>query len=84
MQKSNFFISCYFIKSCCFTAIVLLFLDINSHAQDPIFTQFYSNPVYLNPAFSGTNKCPRFVMNYRNQWPSFPGAFVTTGFGSVK
>ena len=78
MQKSNFFISCCFIKSCCFTAIVLFFLDINSHAQDPIFTQFYSNPVYLNPAFSGTNKCPRFVMNYRNQWPSFPGAFVTT------
>lgn len=47
-------------------------------AQDPQFTQFYSNPVYLNPAFAGSNVCPRLVMNYRNQWPSFSANFVTT------
>ena len=46
-------------------------------AQDPQFTQFYSNPVYLNPAFAGSNVCPRLVMNYRNQWPSFSANFVT-------
>ena len=39
-----------------------------SYAQDPVFTQFYSNPLYLNPAFAGSAKCPRFTMNYRNQW----------------
>jgi type IX secretion system PorP/SprF family membrane protein len=50
----------------------------NVMAQDPEFTQFYSNPLYLNPAFAGTSKCPRFVMNYRNQWPSLTGAYVTT------
>ncbi|MFT5922039.1 MAG: hypothetical protein ACI8TS_001371, partial [Flavobacteriales bacterium] len=38
-------------------------------AQDPEFTQFYANPLYLNPAFAGTARCPRLVMNYRNQWP---------------
>ena len=47
-------------------------------AQDPMFTQFYSNPIYLNPAFSGSNKCPRIVSNYRNQWPGFSGDFITT------
>jgi type IX secretion system PorP/SprF family membrane protein len=47
-------------------------------AQDPEFTQFYANPLYLNPAFAGTNKCPRIAMNYRNQWPSLSGTFVTT------
>ena len=47
-------------------------------AQDPIFTQFYSNPVYLNPAFAGSNKCPRIVSNFRNQWPGFSGDFITT------
>jgi type IX secretion system PorP/SprF family membrane protein len=47
-------------------------------AQDPEFTQFYANPLYLNPAFAGTNRCPRLVMNYRNQWPSLTGNFVTT------
>ena len=47
-------------------------------AQDPEFTQFYANPLYLNPAFAGTARCPRLVMNYRNQWPGLSGTFVTT------
>lgn len=46
-------------------------------AQDPEFTQFYANPLYLNPAFAGTARCPRIVMNYRNQWPGISGTFVT-------
>jgi len=46
-------------------------------AQDPTFTQFYSNPIYLNPAFAGSNGCPRFAMNYRNQWPNLSGNYVT-------
>ncbi len=46
-------------------------------AQDPEFTQFYANPIYLNPAFAGTHICPRINMNYRNQWPGISGTFVT-------
>lgn len=46
-------------------------------AQDPAFTQYYANPLYLNPALAGTQKCPRLVLNYRNQWPALPGQFVT-------
>lgn len=46
-------------------------------AQDPQFTQFYANPLYLNPAFAGTARCPRIVANYRNQWPALTGTFVT-------
>ena len=47
------------------------------YSQDPEFTQFYANPLYLNPAFAGTHICPRVSMNYRNQWPGISGAFVT-------
>jgi type IX secretion system PorP/SprF family membrane protein len=47
-------------------------------AQDPQFTQFYANPLYLNPAFAGTARCPRVALNYRNQWPALSGTFVTT------
>lgn len=47
-------------------------------AQDPTFTQFYANPIYLNPAFAGSNNCPRFAMNYRNEWPNLSGNYVTT------
>jgi type IX secretion system PorP/SprF family membrane protein len=46
-------------------------------AQDPEFTQFYANPLYLNPAFAGSMRCPRVVMNYRNQWPRINGTYVT-------
>jgi type IX secretion system PorP/SprF family membrane protein len=46
-------------------------------AQDPTFTQFYSNPVYLNPALAGSSGCPRIALNYRNQWPQLTGNFIT-------
>lgn len=52
--------------------------SVDVFAQDPEFTQFYANPLYLNPAFAGAARCPRLVMNYRNQWPSLSGTFVTT------
>lgn len=45
--------------------------------QDPNFTQFYSNRLYLNPAFAGTAKCPRLTLNYRNQWPGVDNSFIT-------
>lgn len=61
--------------------IPLLMLCIASvsllKAQDPQFTQFYANPLYLNPAFAGSVRCSRFALNYRNQWPAIPGNFVT-------
>lgn len=58
--------------------IAVFFSDLK--AQDPQFTQFYANPIYLNPAFAGTARCPRICMNYRNQWPSLPGNYVTYSF----
>lgn len=59
------------------TAIFALNCTANLKAQDPQFTQFYANPLYLNPAFAGTNICPRVSLNYRNQWPALSGTFVT-------
>lgn len=47
-------------------------------AQDPEFTQFYANPLYLNPALAGSKRCPRIALNYRNQWPNLTGSFVTS------
>ena len=55
--------------------LAVFFSDLK--AQDPQFTQFYANPLYLNPAFAGTARCPRFCMNYRNQWPNMSGKYVT-------
>lgn len=54
------------------------FGSTTARAQDPEFTQFYANPLYLNPAFAGTHRCPRVTLNYRNQWPALSGTFVTS------
>ncbi|NTW33927.1 MAG: type IX secretion system membrane protein PorP/SprF [Bacteroidetes bacterium] len=55
----------------------LLFCTGNVFSQDIHFSQYYANPLYLNPAFAGTAICPRVSMNYRNQWPSFSGTYVS-------
>jgi type IX secretion system PorP/SprF family membrane protein len=57
--------------------MILLLATQTAHAQHFQFSQFYSAPSYLNPAFTGANVCSRLSMNYRNQWSSLPGAFKT-------
>jgi type IX secretion system PorP/SprF family membrane protein len=59
------------------TAILMLFSGAAIYAQDASFSQYYGNPLYLNPAMAGMKICPRITLNYRNQWPSIPGTFVT-------
>ncbi len=49
----------------------------NTDAQDAQFTQFYANPFILNPAFAGSERCPRVCINFRDEWPAIPGNFVT-------
>ena len=52
-------------------------------AQDPHFSQFFSSPLTLNPAFTGKFfGTYRVAGNYRNQWPTINNAF-TTGTASV-
>jgi type IX secretion system PorP/SprF family membrane protein len=59
------------------TAITVFTSIASANAQDPTFTQFYANPLYLNPAFAGSHGCPRFALNYRNEWPNLSGNYVT-------
>lgn len=47
-------------------------------SQDIHLTQFYSNPVYLNPAFTGANGCTRGAITYRNQWPAISNGYVSS------
>lgn len=44
-------------------------LPASIFGQDPHFTQYYSNPLQLNPSFAGSAGISRFVATYRNQWP---------------
>jgi type IX secretion system PorP/SprF family membrane protein len=60
-----------------FTTVALCFIGFASNAQDPTFTQFYANPLYLNPALAGSHGCSRFASNYRNEWPKLTGNYTT-------
>ena len=57
-----------------------IFMSNEASAQDPAFSQFYANPLYLNPAFAGSNECPRVNLNYRDQWPGIGRTYVTNSF----
>ncbi|MDP4282397.1 MAG: type IX secretion system membrane protein PorP/SprF [Bacteroidota bacterium] len=64
------------------TFIILLIITMtlslpSVYSQDPEFSQFYANPLYLNPALAGANICPRLTGNFRDQWPGLQGSFVT-------
>lgn len=47
-------------------------------AQDPLFSQYYQAPLFLNPGFTGLTPRQRFVVNHRIQWPGLPQAFSTS------
>jgi type IX secretion system PorP/SprF family membrane protein len=57
--------------------IILLLICKENAAQDAAFSQFYSNPLYLNPAFTGTLAVPRINLQYRDQWHTISKAYVT-------
>lgn len=57
---------------------------VDIYGQDPTFSQFYANPLYLSPSFAGATEEYRFSINYRNQWPSVPGVFHTYSIGFDK
>ena len=60
--------------------LILLLLVLGMQgvkAQDVGFSQFYANPLYLNPAFAGSKVAPRISLTYRAQWPGLVSAFTT-------
>ena len=55
----------------------LLMASGAASAQDVGFSQFYANPLYMNPAFAGTAVAPRISLTYRGQWPGLVSAYTT-------
>ncbi|WP_157624559.1 type IX secretion system membrane protein PorP/SprF [Sunxiuqinia dokdonensis] len=59
-----------------FVVLILLNICMLTNGQDANYSQFYANPLYLNPGFTGTSAAPRLVVNYRNQWPQKGNTYV--------
>ena len=48
--------------------MLLLFLmspTTKAQGMDPVFSQFYAAPIYLNPAFAGSTACSRITLSQR-------------------
>jgi type IX secretion system PorP/SprF family membrane protein len=50
---------------------------LGTRAQDPAFSQFYANPLYMNPAMAGVEGPAKIYLGYRNQWPGATNPYVT-------
>lgn len=60
---------------------VMGWLTGSLRAQDPQYTQYYAQPLFLNPAFAGTAPMHRLTLANRIQWPNLPRMFNTTALG---
>ena len=72
------------LKRIKYSLILSIFFIIDSSGQDPTFSQFYANSLYLAPSFAGATEEYRVSINYRNQWPAIPGVFHTYSFSFDK
>jgi type IX secretion system PorP/SprF family membrane protein len=65
--------------------MLIMFLGvIRGLSQDPQFSQFYSNYLYLAPSFAGLTEKNRIAFNYRNQWPEIHHGYQTYSFSFDK
>ena len=53
---------------CVFTIILLTF---SAKSQDISYSQYYANPLYLNPSYAGTIECSRFTTGFQKFGGSF-------------
>ena len=57
--------------------IIILFFSIKmTYAQDAEFSQYYANPIYLNPAFAGSENYTRIALSYKSLLPSSYGSYT--------
>lgn len=64
---------------------VILSLPLFTVAQDARFSQYFNNPIVLNPALAGNGiEYIRITAIYRTQWAGMGTPFTTQGFAVDK
>ena len=62
----------------------IVLIAAKAAAQDPHFSQFYANRIYLNPSYAGFDPGKTFNLNFRNQWPGIPDGDVAASATSFR
>ena len=61
--------------------VILVFMSIFVHAQqDPHFTQYFDNALFVNPAYAGSKGVMNITGLHREQWVGFDGRPRSTTF----
>lgn len=63
-----------------FSIWLMVLSTLKFHGQDPNYTQFFNNPTYFNPAYSGLSSDLRVQFAFREQWPALPYDFKAYHF----
>jgi len=63
--------------------LLILILQNSVIAQDPVFSQYYNSPVYLNPALVGDEDNMTINMTYRSQWNSLNFPYKTAQISAI-
>src|ERR1700722_15618419 len=59
-----------------------IFISLGLFAQQDVsFSQYFFNPLYINPAYAGTRGIFSGTMVYRDQWVGLEGAPKTESIG---
>src|ERR1041384_1181652 len=57
---------------------ILLIAALHAQAQtDPLYAQYLTNPLTINPAYTGLNNNLNMSVAYRRQWAGFDGSPTT-------
>lgn len=63
-----------------FLGLLLTFSSVTFAQQDPHFTQFFDNALFVNPAYAGSTKMLSATAIHREQWVGFEGRPTSTTF----
>lgn len=69
------------MKSKIYNFLFLICITFPTFSQDIAFTQYHSNPLYLNPALAGNEGCARGIINQRLQWTQLPANLSALNVG---
>lgn len=47
-------------------------MAVNTNAQETLYSQYFANPIYVNPAMIGSNPGLRANIHHRDQWQKLP------------
>jgi len=58
-------------------ALIIFMPAYKMRAQSPVFSQYYTTSLYLNPALAGSESDVMFGLNYRAQWNQIESPYKT-------